>query len=207
VHRCVRRLYPVRVKQGDIAKGQLTAMQAAAADGLLAEAMASYVRYLAPYCDVLPEKLRKCRSEIRAELVVGHARTPDNVASLIIGLELFLGYACEIGAINREEVLAFRSGGIEVLKRRAAAQANEQHEADPVIQFMDSTQALLASGGAHLRSPDGERPIGARAYCQSKLALIMFTIDLAAALEDTGVTVTCIHPATYMIRAWCGGLE
>jgi NAD(P)-dependent dehydrogenase (short-subunit alcohol dehydrogenase family) len=39
---------------------------------------------------------------------------------------------------------------------------------------------------------------GARAYCQSKLAQIMFTIDLGAELEGTGVTVTCLHPATYM---------
>ncbi len=39
---------------------------------------------------------------------------------------------------------------------------------------------------------------GARAYCQSKLAQIMFTIDLAAVLEGTDVTVTCLHPATYM---------
>src|SRR5205814_6478073 len=36
---------------------------------------------------------------------------------------------------------------------------------------------------------------GARAYCQSKLAQIMFTLDLAAALQGTGVTVTCLHPA------------
>jgi NAD(P)-dependent dehydrogenase (short-subunit alcohol dehydrogenase family) len=39
---------------------------------------------------------------------------------------------------------------------------------------------------------------GTRAYCQSKLAQIMFTIDLGALLEGTGVTVTCLHPATYM---------
>jgi len=26
----------------------------------------------------------------------------------------------------------------------------------------------------------------------------MFTIDLATSLEGTGVTVTCLHPATYM---------
>ena len=26
----------------------------------------------------------------------------------------------------------------------------------------------------------------------------MFTIDLGASLEGTGVTVTCLHPATYM---------
>jgi len=39
---------------------------------------------------------------------------------------------------------------------------------------------------------------GGRAYTQSKLAQIMMTFDLARELEGTGVTVTCLHPATYM---------
>jgi NAD(P)-dependent dehydrogenase (short-subunit alcohol dehydrogenase family) len=39
---------------------------------------------------------------------------------------------------------------------------------------------------------------GARAYCQSKLAQVMFTIDLGTALKGTGVTVACLHPAAYM---------
>ena len=39
---------------------------------------------------------------------------------------------------------------------------------------------------------------GARAYCQSKLAQVMFTIDLADELAGTGVTATCLHSATYM---------
>ena len=39
---------------------------------------------------------------------------------------------------------------------------------------------------------------GSRAYAQSKLAQIMFTIDLAEELKGTGVTVNCLHPATYM---------
>jgi NAD(P)-dependent dehydrogenase (short-subunit alcohol dehydrogenase family) len=39
---------------------------------------------------------------------------------------------------------------------------------------------------------------GIRAYRQSKLAQIMFTIDLARELGGTGVTVTTLHPATYM---------
>ncbi|HMK78182.1 MAG TPA: SDR family NAD(P)-dependent oxidoreductase [Xanthobacteraceae bacterium] len=39
---------------------------------------------------------------------------------------------------------------------------------------------------------------GSRAYCQSKLAQIMFTIDLARELEASGVTVNALHPATYM---------
>jgi NAD(P)-dependent dehydrogenase (short-subunit alcohol dehydrogenase family) len=39
---------------------------------------------------------------------------------------------------------------------------------------------------------------GFQAYCQSKLAQVMFTFDLAAELRGTGVTVNCLHPATYM---------
>jgi NAD(P)-dependent dehydrogenase (short-subunit alcohol dehydrogenase family) len=37
-----------------------------------------------------------------------------------------------------------------------------------------------------------------RAYCQSKLAQVMFTFDLADELGEDGVTATCLHPATFM---------
>ena len=39
---------------------------------------------------------------------------------------------------------------------------------------------------------------GSRAYAQSKLAQIMFTVDLAAELKGVGITVNSLHPATYM---------
>jgi NAD(P)-dependent dehydrogenase (short-subunit alcohol dehydrogenase family) len=39
---------------------------------------------------------------------------------------------------------------------------------------------------------------GVRAYCQSKLAQILFTFDLAQELKASGVTANCLHPATYM---------
>jgi NAD(P)-dependent dehydrogenase (short-subunit alcohol dehydrogenase family) len=39
---------------------------------------------------------------------------------------------------------------------------------------------------------------GGRAYCQSKLAEVMLTFDLAEELKNSGVTATCLHPATYM---------
>jgi NAD(P)-dependent dehydrogenase (short-subunit alcohol dehydrogenase family) len=59
-------------------------------------------------------------------------------------------------------------------------------------------------------SSAGQRPIdfddvmltsaydGTRAYCQSKLAQILFTVDLAEQLDGTGVEVNALHPATYM---------
>jgi NAD(P)-dependent dehydrogenase (short-subunit alcohol dehydrogenase family) len=39
---------------------------------------------------------------------------------------------------------------------------------------------------------------GMQAYCQSKLALVMFTFDLAEELSERGVTANCLHPGTYM---------
>jgi NAD(P)-dependent dehydrogenase (short-subunit alcohol dehydrogenase family) len=39
---------------------------------------------------------------------------------------------------------------------------------------------------------------GVQAYCQSKLAQVMLTFDLAEELRGTGVTANCLHPATYM---------
>jgi NAD(P)-dependent dehydrogenase (short-subunit alcohol dehydrogenase family) len=39
---------------------------------------------------------------------------------------------------------------------------------------------------------------GVQAYCQAKLAEIMLTIDRAAELSGTGVTVNCVHPAFNM---------
>jgi NAD(P)-dependent dehydrogenase (short-subunit alcohol dehydrogenase family) len=39
---------------------------------------------------------------------------------------------------------------------------------------------------------------GIQAYCQSKLAQIMFTFDLADELDPDAVTANSLHPATYM---------
>jgi NAD(P)-dependent dehydrogenase (short-subunit alcohol dehydrogenase family) len=39
---------------------------------------------------------------------------------------------------------------------------------------------------------------GVEAYCQSKLAQVMFTFDLAEELDGRGATVNCLHPGTYM---------
>ena len=39
---------------------------------------------------------------------------------------------------------------------------------------------------------------GTRAYRQSKLAQILFTVDLADELKASGIIANCLHPSTYM---------
>jgi len=54
-------------------------------------------------------------------------------------------------------------------------------------QAIDFEDVMLARGYS-----------GGRAYMQSKLAQILFTIDLAERLEGSSVTVNALHPASYM---------
>jgi NAD(P)-dependent dehydrogenase (short-subunit alcohol dehydrogenase family) len=63
-----------------------------------------------------------------------------------------------------------------------------------VVNVASAGQQAIDFGDVMLtRSYDG-----VRAYCQSKLAQILFTIDLARELKGTGVTVNSLHPASYM---------
>jgi NAD(P)-dependent dehydrogenase (short-subunit alcohol dehydrogenase family) len=51
------------------------------------------------------------------------------------------------------------------------------------------------SGAMDFADPQGQRRYsGWRAYCQSKLANLLFTYELARRLEGTGVTVNAVHP-------------
>ncbi|MBB6483910.1 SDR family NAD(P)-dependent oxidoreductase [Rhizobium lusitanum] len=70
---------------------------------------------------------------------------------------------------------------------RASAPARIVNVASAGQQAIDFADVMLIRGYS-----------GVRAYCQSKLAQIIFTFDLAEELMGTGVTVNCLHPATYM---------
>jgi NAD(P)-dependent dehydrogenase (short-subunit alcohol dehydrogenase family) len=77
---------------------------------------------------------------------------------------------------------------LPLLKRSAPARIVNVSSAGQ--QAIDFTDIMLTRGYS-----------GGRAYCQSKLAQILFTIDLAHELEGSGIIVNCLHPATYMNTA------
>ena len=51
-----------------------------------------------------------------------------------------------------------------------------------------------AQGGIDFDDLQGERAYGLRAFADSKLANVPFTLELARRLEGTGVTVNALHP-------------
>jgi len=116
--------------------------------------------------------------------------------------------------------LLINNAGIGVDGRGSARQTSRDgHELRFAVNYLSGfllTRLLLPllkeSGAARIVNVAsvGQQPIdfadvmlthgysGTRAYCQSKLAQIMFTFDLAQELEGSGVTANCLHPATYM---------
>jgi NAD(P)-dependent dehydrogenase (short-subunit alcohol dehydrogenase family) len=72
-------------------------------------------------------------------------------------------------------------------------------------RLLDSAPARIVNVASAAQTPiDFDDPMlengysAGRAYAQSKLAQVLFTVDLAQALEGTGVIVTAVHPATLM---------
>src|SRR5262245_35472826 len=65
---------------------------------------------------------------------------------------------------------------------------------DRVVNVASAGQAPIDFDDVMLE----RRYSGVQAYCQSKLAQIMFTFDLAEELRGRGVTANCLHPGTHM---------
>ncbi|GAA1266347.1 MULTISPECIES: SDR family NAD(P)-dependent oxidoreductase [Streptomyces] len=123
------------------------------------------------------------------------------------------------GAESRLDALvnnAVAGGGAEPLRREVSAQGHElrfalNHLAPyalirgllPLLRACAPARVVnVASMGQERIDFDDvmlERDYeGRRAYCRSKLALIMATFELGAELEGTGVTVNALHPAHLM---------
>ena len=111
---------------------------------------------------------------------------------------------------------AVAGGGAEPLRRELSAQGHELRFAvnhlAPYALIRGLLPLLRASAPARVVNVAsmGQERIdfddvmlerdyeGLRAYCRSKLALIMATFELGAELEGTGVTVNALHPAHLM---------
>jgi hypothetical protein len=160
------RMFAVEISPGDVRTGRLTECQRDAAAGRYAQALAGFLRWLAPrYEDVLG-RLRQEAAALRDEAQVEgqHARTPGVVADLALGLRYFLDFAREAGAVTEEEAGRLWQRGWEAFHHVAAEQAAHIASAEPTGQFLRLLSAALASGRAHVAGPDGAAPAGAEGW-------------------------------------------
>ncbi len=154
------RMLVLEVSPGDVDLDVLTKVQLAAAQGLLASTMSAYLRWLAPRMGDpqanLPIRLRDLRAE--AAGAGAHARTPDAVASLVLGFESFLEFAAQSRAITDARAEELRAKGRESLLEAANAQAEHQSGEEPTQRFLELLGACIVAGEAHVAAKTGEKP-------------------------------------------------
>jgi len=139
---------------------QLTHAQVAAAEGLYAEAMAGFIRWLAPHYGEIQKRLKHEIIQFRqmATNTGTHKRLPEIVANLTLGLQWFLKFAVASEAITPIEAEAILKEGWAAFGEAAATQQQHQTASEPVALFQKLLSAAVASGAAHIAMVNGEPP-------------------------------------------------
>jgi hypothetical protein len=154
------RFWLVEFSPGDVDVKKLTACQADASAGIYAQAMSAFLKWLAPqYTDVknrLPNQIERFRAA--ATRSGQHARTPEIVANLMVGLNWFLKFATEVGALSVDDMKAIRAKALRALAQAAAAQTRGQAGEDSAQRFLNLIAALLDRGDACLRETAADVP-------------------------------------------------
>lgn len=123
-------------------------------------ALSGYVNWMASrYDDIrsaMPAELRALRD--RASESGQHRRTPDIVANLAYGFNVFLAFALDVGAITDAERETLRAHAWTALGKVAQAQSDHHTAADPVHRFIELLRTAIASGHAHIAFRDGSIP-------------------------------------------------
>jgi hypothetical protein len=159
-HSVRARLWILEVQKGDIDSSKLADCQRDAAAGLYSEAMGAFVQWLAGCHEEKRAELNRRAAELRIlmQSEAGHARTPDIMANLQAGFEIFLEFAGEAEAITSEERHQLAKRCWDALLVTAAAQAKHQSETEPATRFLSMIRGCLTSGRAHLANRKGTMP-------------------------------------------------
>ena len=145
------RYLTVELKRGDIDLDILNDLQSNTIH--LRKAMRSYIEFLAPQMDMLPEQFKVAFPLLRERALSAkgtHRRLPEVVAWLYLGLAAGLEYAATIGAVEerfREEWLA---RGWKVLIELAEKQGRRIEQDRPAIKFLNALSELIAGGSVYL---------------------------------------------------------
>jgi Domain of unknown function (DUF927) len=132
-------------------KQAFTTCQAQARTGLYTQALAGFLQWVAPHYDAIQQSLPQDVAILRNTAAqAGHLRTPGIVAQLGLGLQTFLAYASDIGALSSTEREALWQRGWTALNEAAVQQYTYQETEDEVTRFLTALAGALAAGDAHV---------------------------------------------------------
>ncbi|MBN2326834.1 MAG: DUF3854 domain-containing protein [Candidatus Omnitrophica bacterium] len=146
------RMLILEIRPGEVDLNVLSRMQERARKGILSAAMSGYIQWLAGSMDQLQQELPERQTAWRDRILQNapHARTPDIMASLLVGWEMFMEYAIETGAIDDQERSRLHQQAVETFMQLLHAQKNYLEDEEIHLRFLSLVNAALDGGYAHL---------------------------------------------------------
>jgi hypothetical protein len=144
------RMMGVEFRSGDVSWDRLTEAQALAADGVYAATIGGFVVWLASRLPEVQAHFQEQRLALREQTQAEHKRTADVVAQLGAAWDAFVGFALEVGAIDKNTAEELWDRVWAGLLEAAAEQAILQQAAEPTARFRDLILAALSTGKAHI---------------------------------------------------------
>ena len=165
------RLVAIPVEAGDVAWARLGNCQHQASSGTYASVMAAYLSWLSPRLErvraSMPQQLEKLRRVLAGPPAL-HARTPDNLAQLLLGLLWFLLFCAEKGALSGRRADKIYAGAIRKLQGLAEEQGALVSSADPAQRFVELLRSGFQGGLCHVLGAANEEFPGAYDWGWSK---------------------------------------
>ena len=155
------RIFILEVDPTSVNCARLTELQTLRDSGALASCMSAYTQWLAPRIEELAKTLPDRKKALREDALVAgtaHSRTPDAIAGLLIGIEMFTQFALDTGAISQEEAAALWARVQGAIFEAASRQGVIQEEEDPCQRFLDLLASCLSAGALHLEDVKGGAP-------------------------------------------------
>jgi Domain of unknown function (DUF3854) len=160
------RVLVLEVGPGDVDERLLALCQADAAAGLLAQAMAGFIRSVAGRYAAIRAGLSAEVVRLRGQALGSraHRRTPDIIANLAIGIDHFLAFAEAADAITADEHATLAERCWSALGDAASGQDEHLSAGDPASRFVELLAAAIAAGRAHVAAEDGDLPSNPAAW-------------------------------------------
>ena len=165
-HSIHARILTISLASGNVDVKLLTRCQALASQGVFAQSMAGFLRWVAPQHKALSRRLaedvRSCRKRF---LKSGqHPRAAYNAGHLMQGWSLFLDFALESGALSEREREYWIKQGINAIHQATSLHTLDQDATDPALCFLEILRSALATGKAYLANSRGSEPYNPEAW-------------------------------------------
>lgn len=154
----------LHIKRGDIDKNKLELAQHPTQKALLAEAMTGYLEWLAPRLDGLSPQFLEDFEYLRKEAAKAattrnrHGRYDETMAYLQLGLNLFINYVVEQGALTQEEGKKILQEAWESFNQVADDLAQVAEKVEPTKRFFEALLELQTQGRIYFATMEDAIP-------------------------------------------------